>query len=528
MELPSLATGALLLIWRACGKFASYQYNLFPSVDMSLFRTSLVTLAIVQAWGLLVTWKNAEATPIVSAHVVSVDRAERELVHVTLRTQEGLERFLFRAKESPTTESEEVHYAGFARPRNFQREKLPASLTMTSDKAWLFFTSRRTGRPAAAIITLSRADTKILAERIRVSRVPQKTLECGSHAGEEETTPTVGISRARRVNRSLTDTTRVSTRKAFSPARVLEVATEADYEFSQLHGTSTNSYIRAVLNAVDVIYSSSLGIRIKLVGQRTQVSPSGSSRTVQALDLLEEFRRGDFASNSPADVRHLFTGRSIQGLTIGIAYVAATCTANGIYGVGLSRDVSEGLQPFLAAHEIAHNLSATHDGEARSIMNPAITQENNRFTTKAITSIQDFVSTTGTCLATESLSTAKLSLDPTDPSRFRARVSFTSSLPASCSVTLYGSQNARNYVALASRAMPGVKAGVRSGLTFSADAPPLSTAQTFHFKVQVTCGEVRTISAPSRLRFGVATSESTGSPTPGRWLQLLKANLKTP
>jgi hypothetical protein len=180
----------------------------------------------------------------------------------------------------------------------------------------------------------------------------------------------------------------------------------------------------------------------------------------------------------------------------------------------------------VAAHEIAHNLSATHDGEARSIMNPAITQENNRFTRQAITSIQDFVSTTGTCLATESLSTAKLSLDPTDPTRFRARVAFTSTLPSSCAVTLYGSQNARTYAVLASRAMPGVKAGVRNSITFSAEAPPLSSAQTFHFKARVTCGENRTISAPSRLRFGFATTGSTDSPTPGRWLQLLKANLK--
>ena len=494
---------------------------------MSLFRTSLVTLLFVQAWGLLVTLSSAEAAPFVSAHIVSVDRTEREIVHVTLRTQEGLERFVFSAKESPTTESEEVHYAGFARPRNFQREKLPASLTITSDKAWLFFSSRRTGRPAAAIITLSRADSKIRTDRVRVSRVPHKTLECGSHAGEDEAkTSTIGSSRARRVNRSLANTARVSTRRAFSPARVLEVATEADYEFSQLHGARTNSYIRAVLNAVDVIYSSSLGIRVKVVAQRTQGERARSSRTIEALDLLEEFRRGEFASNSRADIRHLFTGRPIQGLTIGIAYVAATCTANGIYGVGLSRNVSEGLQPFLAEHEIAHNLSATHDGEARSIMNPAITQENNRFTTQSITSIQDFVLTTGSCLATDSLSTAKLSLDLTDPTRFRARVSFTSTLPSSCEVTLYGSQNARTYATLASRAMPGVKAGVRSSITFSAEAPPLSSAQTFHFKARVTCGENRTISAPSKHRFGFAISESTDSPTPGRWLQLLKANLK--
>jgi hypothetical protein len=308
--------------------------------------------------------------------------------------------------------------------------------------------------------------------------------------------------------------------------RNLEVATEADYEFSQLHGTSTNSYIRAVLNAVDVIYSSSLGIRIKIVGQRTQGLPTRGPRTIDALQLLEEFRRGDFASNSRADLRHLFTGRPIEGLTIGIAYVAATCTANGIYGVGLSRDVSEGLQPFLAAHEIAHNLSATHDDEPRSIMNPAITRENNRFSTQAITSIQDFVSTTGSCLATDSLSTAKLSLDPTDPTRFRARVSFTSTLPSSCAVTLYGSHNARAYSALASGAFPGVKAGARSTMTFSADAPPLFTPQTFHFKARVTCGESRTVSAPSRLRIGIATSDSTDSPVPGRWLQLLKANLK--
>jgi hypothetical protein len=459
--------------------------------------------------------------------LVSLNQGRRETVHLTLRTQEGLERFIFTPRESATTNTEEVHLTGFARPRNFQKEKLSAALTITDRRAWIFFTSRRTGRPAAAIITLSRTESNIFTKRVRISRVPERTLECGSHAGEEvENTSAHASSRTRRVNRSGDTSFQTAKAGLFTPARVLEVATEADYEFFEIHGADTNSYIRAVMNAVDAIYASRLGVTIKVVGQRVTTTDPNRRGTVDALDLLEDFRQGAFASNSPADVRHLFTGRAIEGLTIGIAYVAAACTQGGQYGVGLSRDVSAGLQPFLAAHEIAHNLSANHDGEANSIMNPAITEQNNRFSDRALNSIYNFITTIGTCLGTKNLAATRIALDGTDPTRFRARASFRTSGASRCSVALYGSSDGRRYLSLDSRTVSLGSATTQRAVSFSADAPALRSPQTFYFKAKVRCGSSVTISPPAKLRYGLATSRSTNTRGSTRWLEKLRRNLR--
>jgi hypothetical protein len=503
-------------------------YNPIPlAVVMSRFRTSLASI-LTLALGTFVAFAcDAAAIPTVTARLVSLERTDSKTVHVTLRTQEGLERFVFAPHESATTTTEEVHFSGYARPRNFQREKLPAALTIADRRAWIFYTSRRTGRPAAAIVSLTRADSNLITKRVRVSRVPEKTLECGSHGNEHADEPsTSAASRKRRVNRSSGGKFGANRAGLFSPARVLEVATEADYEFRRIHGDDTNTYIRAVLNAVDTIYASSLGVRVKIVSQRVSSSPTGRRGSIDALNLLEEFRQGAFASNSPADVRHLFTGRSVEGLTIGIAYVAAACTHGGRYGVGLSRDVSAGLQPFLAAHELAHNLSATHDGEANSIMNPAITEANNRFTSRALTSIYNFVTSTGSCLGSELLSPATITLDSTDPTRFNAQVTFTTTGSSSCSVILYGSGDGRRYTPISTRNLGRATTSTARVASFAAEAPPLTSTQSFYFKAKVVCGSSRTISAPAKLRYGLATSGTTNTSSSSRWLEGLKRNLR--
>jgi hypothetical protein len=308
---------------------------------------------------------------------------------------------------------------------------------------------------------------------------------------------------------------------------VLEVATMADFDFYQAQGANTNAYIRAVLNAVDAIYTSSLGIRLRIISQRVETTPQGARGIISPISLLEAFRTSPFAASSTADVRHLFTGRTMEGLTIGIAYVGAACTAGGRYGVGLSNYVSAGLQPYLVAHEIAHNLSATHDNQPQSIMNPAITEENNRFTSQTVSNIYSFVSTSGSCLSSEELSEVQITLDSTDPTKFAARVSFASQIAQECSVALYGSTDGRRFIALASASQrtPGNGAGVTA--TFAANAPRLSGQQTFHFKGRVSCGASRTISAPAKLRYGLATSGTGTTRASSRWLETLKRNLNS-
>jgi hypothetical protein len=184
-----------------------------------------------------------------------------------------------------------------------------------------------------------------------------------------------------------------------SPLRVLEVAAEADYEFFRRFGSQTRNYIRSALRAAEVLYASELGIRIKLTSLRVNNREPRKVSISSAEGVLESFRRQSSPRRIAADVHHLFTGSTLDGATIGIAYVGTACLEQGRYNVGVSRAVNPALQPVLAAHEIAHNLSAVHDEGRSSVMNPAPRASGASFSSKTRRDIQYFIEMAGSCLS---------------------------------------------------------------------------------------------------------------------------------
>ncbi len=121
------------------------------------------------------------------------------------------------------------------------------------------------------------------------------------------------------------------------------------------------------LNNIDGIYSSQLGVQI----QAPQIdifdaSSTTLSNTTNADSLLRELARAREKSlqQRARGLTHLFTGRDLQGTTVGIAYVDALCDPK--FGVGLTEVSTRGAwyESLIAAHEIGHNFGAVHDGEA--------------------------------------------------------------------------------------------------------------------------------------------------------------------
>lgn len=446
-----------------------------------------------------------------------------DVLHVTLLTAEGQNRFIFRKRHGFSWSADEKHYRGISRVRNGEEAAQPAALTLTNDSGWIYFTSRRTGRPVS--VGFSRRAAAV-SPRLTVSRVPQTSLACGSHAGEES--PTRNTSRTRRRSGSSQG---VSTRgdetpEPFSPLRILEVATEADYEFYLIHGSKTNLFIRSVLNATDVLYSSTLGITLKIIDQKLHTTGTEDPRSLTAVSLLEDFRTNGMLASSRADVRHLFTGKSLDGFTIGIAYVSATCQAQGRYSAGLSRTVSTALHPYLAAHEIGHNLSAAHDNVSRSVMNPAITSANNQFSSKSRTDIHEFVRLSGGCLTAERVGDVRFAIDPSDPSTFASTVTFITPTALRCHVTLLGSQDNERFTLLATNKSTSMGSGARTSVSFTAPLPPLEGTQKFSFQARVTCGGTMKVSKAVPLKVGSASSSAVSSSNGLRWLNQLRTNLK--
>ncbi|HEV2707510.1 MAG TPA: M12 family metallo-peptidase [Pyrinomonadaceae bacterium] len=155
--------------------------------------------------------------------------------------------------------------------------------------------------------------------------------------------------------------------------REIELATEADYEFVSTAGGSSaaNAEILSLLNLVDGVYQNDLGISFSVVYQHTWATPEDPYTTADSSALLREFQ-GYWNSNQTAvsrDLAHLWTGRDLNGDIIGTAFIASLCQTP-LRAYGLSQRVSDiSIKIDLTAHEIGHNLGASHPDQET----PAVT-----------------------------------------------------------------------------------------------------------------------------------------------------------
>jgi hypothetical protein len=149
-----------------------------------------------------------------------------------------------------------------------------------------------------------------------------------------------------------------------SPMRVMEIATEADFEFVTALGSSAaaNNEILSIMNQVQGIYETQVGLTFSVIFQHTwntSDDPYVSSGT--ASPMLAEFRtywNSNFAGTA-RDAAFLWTGRTASDAA-GVAYVGVICSSPS-FSYGLSERISNGLfKVSIPAHEIGHNLDADH------------------------------------------------------------------------------------------------------------------------------------------------------------------------
>jgi hypothetical protein len=160
-----------------------------------------------------------------------------------------------------------------------------------------------------------------------------------------------------------------------SPAIMQAVGATKRLEISMLgDGLFMNRFNNATLareeilrrvNLIDGIFSSQLGIEISVPSIDIGDSLSG---TTSASSLLNEL--GDLRKRSPnlnsRGLTHLFTGRNLDGTTVGIAFVGSVCDRQ--YGAGLTESSNTPwIEALIAAHEIGHSLGAPHDGDGTQV-----------------------------------------------------------------------------------------------------------------------------------------------------------------
>lgn len=164
-----------------------------------------------------------------------------------------------------------------------------------------------------------------------------------------------------------------------------ELAFDADYEYFKQwgSGTAVGNQISNIIGIMNLQYKSDVGIT-HTIGTIIVRTKSGAPYTSSdAVTLINQFRT-EWEMNQGSVVRdmaQLFTGKDVNGGTIGIAWIGAVCTSSG-YSMVQSDFNGKGnlaCQTDLSAHELGHNWGADHCGCWRPTsytMNSSITCAN--------------------------------------------------------------------------------------------------------------------------------------------------------
>lgn len=204
----------------------------------------------------------------------------------------------------------------------------------------------------------------------------------------------------------------------------LDLGVIADFEFASAKGSSAQTALVTRINNVDGIFSEQLGVQINLA--RTDVFESANDPFTDESDaglLLDELTayRSANADQRANGLTHLFTGRELDGSTVGVAYTGAVCSRS--FGAGLTQGThSDSLDSLIAAHEIGHNFGAPHDGTTGSacegtdqsfLMAPRL-NGSDTFSACSITQMQDDVNRAACITALPTLDVEVVANQPSD------------------------------------------------------------------------------------------------------------------
>lgn len=183
--------------------------------------------------------------------------------------------------------------------------------------------------------------------------------------------------------------------------KIARLGVDADFQYYQAFGSNVNTVenqINMIIDAVNAQYEDEVGIRHLITQIIVRTSSAANPYTTNSASTLLDQFRSHWNSNHQSvqrSVAHLFTGRSLNGSTIGIAFLGVICNNFNAYGL------SQRINPFscmtdLTSHEIGHNWNAPHCSCPNHTMNASLTCAN-QFAQSSINSIVNHRNTR-TCL----------------------------------------------------------------------------------------------------------------------------------
>lgn len=142
--------------------------------------------------------------------------------------------------------------------------------------------------------------------------------------------------------------------------RIIEVATDADYEYFQDYGSNSRTRILGEFNNIQGVYETTFDLDVVVVFQNVWTFSGDPYTTTDPFLLNAEIETAwqNSFSNRNFDVIQMFTGKNIQFGVLGAANVIGNvCNDNFANNYTVDENLSNS---YTVAHELGHNLGGTH------------------------------------------------------------------------------------------------------------------------------------------------------------------------
>lgn len=282
------------------------------------------------------------------------------------------------------------------------------ALSVIKNKLRITFLGRRKGsKGRQRLYTIHAIMNGAVPTTARVSSIPARATRNGACS-----TPVEDVNGHRHTSHELESNSHPElSAQAVVGARVATLSADADPEWYAKFGDESNAEMLRIINTSEALLFRSFGITFRVVKQHTYTDSSPYTST-NANYLLSQFVRNPEnphnlgltpeSFDTDVDLKHLFTGKSLEGNILGIAYIGSLCaTPHLAYGVTQAHifDTTYGI----FSHEISHSLGAFHDPSGPgTVMYPSISiPPTSVYSSRSLAEIRGFLLRSNSCLSTE-------------------------------------------------------------------------------------------------------------------------------